>query len=82
MSISKKGNNWHFGMKMHSATNDSTNAVYGPANEYDIVRARNLISEETKDVYGDTGYLGVDKTIIRISVLDQPASGEAQAAFT
>ena len=39
----------------------ATNAVYGPANEHDIVRARDLISEETEDVYGAAGYLGIDK---------------------
>lgn len=65
MASGKKGNTWHFGMKMHIATDEciglATNAVYGPANEHDIVRARDLISEETEDVYGDAGYLGIDK---------------------
>lgn len=36
----KKGNAWHFGMKMHIATDDcigiATNVVYGSANERDI----------------------------------------------
>ncbi len=40
MSSGKKGNTWHFGMKMHVATDDIigivTNAVYGPANEHDF----------------------------------------------
>ena len=65
MASGKKGNTWHFGMKVHVATDDLvgivTNAVYGPANEHDIVRARELISTETEDVYGDAGYLGLQK---------------------
>lgn len=65
MASGKKGNTWHFGMKMHIATDDCvgivTNAVYGPANEHDIVRARELISPDTEDVYGDAGYLGLEK---------------------
>ena len=65
MASGKKGNTWHFGMKMHVATDEcigiATDAVYGPANEHDIVRARDLISEETENVYGDAGYLGIDK---------------------
>lgn len=63
MASGKKGNTWHFGMKMHVATDSVvgvvTDAVYGPANEHDIVRAREVIPPETKDVYGDAGYLGI-----------------------
>lgn len=65
MSSGKKGNTWHFGMKMHVATDDIigivTNAVYGPANEHDISRARELIPSETEQVYGDAGYVGMGK---------------------
>lgn len=50
-------------MKMHVATDDIigivTNAVYGPANEHDISRARELIPSETEQVYGDAGYVGM-----------------------
>mgnify|MGYP002465241959 FL=1 len=52
-------------MKMHVATDDIigivTNAVYGPANEHDISRARELIPSETEQVYGDAGYVGMGK---------------------
>ena len=65
MSSGKKGNTRHFGMKMHVATDDLigivTNAVYGPANEHDIRRARELIPSETEQVYGDAGYVGMEK---------------------
>lgn len=44
MASGKKGNTWHFGMKMHVATDTvvgiATDVVYGPANEHDISRAR------------------------------------------
>ena len=43
-------------MKMHVATDDIigivTNAVYGPANEHDISRARELIPSETEHASG------------------------------
>ena len=52
-------------MKMHVATDDIigivTSAVYGPANEHDISRARELIPSETEQVYGDAGYVGMGK---------------------
>ena len=65
MASGKKGNVWHFGMKMHIGTDTvvgiAMNAVYGPANEHDIVRAREVIPPETEAVYGDAGYLGMEK---------------------
>ena len=52
-------------MKMHVATDDLigivTNAVYGSANEHDISLARELIPSETEQVYGDAGYVGMEK---------------------
>ena len=38
-----------------------TDAVYGPANEHDITRARELIHEDTTSVHADAGYLGMPK---------------------
>lgn len=67
MASGKKGNTWHFGMKMHVAADTivgiATDVVYGPAKELDISRARELklISSDTEDVYGDAGYLGLNK---------------------
>lgn len=65
MASGKKGNTWHFGMKMHVATDTAvgiaTDAVYGPANEHDISRARELIPSDTEEVYGDAGCLGLNK---------------------
>lgn len=65
MASGKKGETWHFGMKMHVATDEvvgiATNVVYGPANEHDITRAREVIPDDTTIVYGDAGYLGMAK---------------------
>lgn len=82
MASGKKGNTWHFGMKMHVATDTivgiATDVVYGPANEHDISRARELISSDTEEVYGDAGYLGSTKETN--STLQQP--GNRQSATT
>lgn len=52
-------------MKMHVATDEvvgiATNVVYGPANEHDFTRAREVIPDDTTIVYGDAGYLGMAK---------------------
>lgn len=65
MASGKKGETWHFGMKMHVATDAivgiATNVVYDPANEHDITRAREVILDDTTIVYGDAGYLGMAK---------------------
>ena len=93
MTSGKKGNVWHFGMKIHIATDTvvgiAMNAVYGPANEHDIVRARELIPQETEAVYGDAGCLGMDQArgvpdrqrIGEPKLQDQRPSGAAEGAF-
>ena len=63
MTSGKKGSTWHFGMKMHVATDEiigiAMDVVYGPANEHDITRAREVIADDTRVVYGDAGYVGI-----------------------
>lgn len=65
MASGKKAETWHFGMKMHAATDDIigivAEAAYGPANEHDITRARELLPDDTSVVYGDAGYVGMKK---------------------
>lgn len=50
-------------MKMHVAVDEvigiATDVVYGPANEHDITRAREVIPDDTRIVYGDAGYVGI-----------------------
>ncbi len=65
MHQTKKGNEWHFGMKMHIGVDSETGVVHDmsttPANVHDVREApRSLRGGETQ-VWGDAGYLGVDK---------------------
>ena len=65
MHSTKKGNQWHFGMKIHSGVDAGSGYVHTitatAANASDISEAHNLIREEDAVVYGDSGYLGLDK---------------------
>jgi transposase, IS5 family len=59
MHQTKKGKNWHFGMKLHIGT-DKKGLVHsvatGPANEADITRLDGLLHGEEKELYGDQAY--------------------------
>ena len=61
----RKGNPWFFGMKIHSGTDAATGCIHTitgtAANVHDIVQAHALIREDDHSVYGDSGYLGVEK---------------------
>ena len=65
MHSTKKGNNWHFGMKIHSGVDAGSGYVHTitatSANAADISETHNLIREDDEVVYGDSGYLGVEK---------------------
>lgn len=65
MHQTKKGNEWHFGMKMHIGVDDSLGLIHSitttPANEHDITQADKLLHGDEKRVWGDAGYQGVDK---------------------
>jgi IS5 family transposase len=65
MHQTKKGNEWHFGMKTHAGADAGTGYVHTitvtAANVHDIDEAVNLIREDDEVVYGDAGYLGIDK---------------------
>lgn len=65
MHQTKKGNVWHFGMKAHTAVDAGTGYVVGvtatAANAHDITEAHHLIREDDEVVYGDAGYLGIEK---------------------
>jgi len=59
MHQTKKGKNWHFGMKLHIGA-DKRGLVHslatGPANEADITRLDELLHGEEKELYGDQAY--------------------------
>ena len=65
MHQTKKGNEWHFGMKMHSGCDAQTGYVHSvtatAANAHDITEAHKLIRDDDDVVYGDSGYLGIEK---------------------
>ncbi len=65
MHQTKKGNEWHFGMKMHVGVDDSLGLVHSiettAANEHDITQADKLLHGEEERVWGDAGYQGIEK---------------------
>ena len=65
MHSTKKGNQWYFGMKIHSGTDAKTGYVHTitvtAANVHDIAQPHALIREDDHVVYGDSVYLDVKK---------------------
>jgi IS5 family transposase len=65
MHQSKKGNQWHFGMKAHigvDAESGLVHTVRGTAgNVNDVVEANALLHGEESDVFADAGYQGAHK---------------------
>ena len=65
MHQTKKGSEWRFGMKCHVGVDAGTGLVHTmtvtAANDHDITQAASLIREDDEVVYGDSGYLGVEK---------------------
>ncbi|NPV78180.1 MAG: IS5 family transposase [Anaerolineae bacterium] len=65
MHQAKKGNEWHFGMKLHVGVDDALGLIHDiattPANAHDITQTENLLHGEEKGLWGDAGYQGVHK---------------------
>ena len=65
MHQTKKGNQWHFGMKAHIGVDSATGIVHSmtttAANAHDITEAHNLLHGGETVVWGDAGYQGVHK---------------------
>jgi len=65
MSSTRKGNQSYFGMKMHIGTDDAAGFIHSvettPANKHDITAADKLLHGEEQRVWGDAGYVGIDK---------------------
>ena len=61
----KKGNQYHFGMKLHIGVDARTGVVHSlsttSANVHDVTEAHRLLHGEEKQVWGDAGYIGVQK---------------------
>ena len=65
MHQTKKGNQWHFGMKLHIGVDSDTGLVHSisatSANVHDVTEAHGLLHGGETVVWGDAGYQGVGK---------------------
>ena len=65
MHQTKKGNQWHFGMKAHIGVDVASGLVHTmvgtAANEADINQTASLLHGQEKAVFADAGYTGADK---------------------
>ena len=65
MHQTKKGNEWRFGMKCHIGVDAGSGLVHTitapAANKHDITEAAKLLREDDEVVYGDSGYIGIQK---------------------
>jgi transposase, IS5 family len=65
MHQTKKGNQWHFGMKAHIGVDVASGLVHTvvgtAANEADVTQTAKLLHGQEEDVFGDAGYTGADK---------------------
>ncbi|MNF95327.1 Transposase DDE domain protein [compost metagenome] len=65
MHQTKKGNQWHFGMKAHIGVDAKSGLTHSlattAANEHDLNQAGNLLHGKEDFVFGDAGYQGAHK---------------------
>ena len=65
MHQTKKGNQWHFGMKAHIGVDSETGVVHSltttAANAHDVTEAHRLLHGGETQVWCDAGYQGVHK---------------------
>jgi IS5 family transposase len=85
MHQTKKGNQWHFGMKAHIGVDVDSGLVHTvvgtPANEADVEVVDELLHGKEKAAYGDAGYTGADKRVARKNLCWEIATkrGKVQA---
>lgn len=67
MHQTKKGNQWHFGMKAHIGVDANNKMIHSiavtPANTHDSVMIGSLVRETDEVVWGDKAYAGTDEAI-------------------
>lgn len=65
MHQTKKGNQWHFGMKAHIGVDVASGVVHTvvgtAANQADITQTAALLHGKEEAVFADAGYIGADK---------------------
>jgi IS5 family transposase len=61
----RKGNEWHFGMKMHIGVDDTLGLIHSidttAANVHDILPTDKMLHGEEERVFGDASYLDIQK---------------------
>jgi IS5 family transposase len=63
MKQTRKGNQWHFGMKLHVGTDPRGlvhSVVSGPASQSDITRLDDLVHGQERELFGDQAYWSED----------------------
>ena len=77
MHQTKKGNEWHFGMKAHIGADAESGLVHSvhvtAANESDVAHTHELLHGQETEVFADAGYTGVEKReeVIQAQEADQ-----------
>ena len=65
MHQTKKGNQWHFGCKVHIGADTESNVVHAikttAANVSDITQVGDLLNQQEATIHGDAGYVGAAK---------------------
>ena len=65
MHRTKKGNQWHFGMKAHIGVDAESGLAHSlettPANAADVSTAHAVLHGDEEEAWGDAGYQGVEK---------------------
>ncbi len=78
MHQTKKGNQWHFGMKAHIGVDADSGLVHTvtttPANEADVEVVDELLHGKEEVVHADSGYTGADKRVRRKNLAWQIAA--------
>jgi IS5 family transposase len=69
MHQTKKGNDWHFGMKAHIGADVESGLTHSlvttPANESDVAQIADPLHGREKVVHGDGGYVGAEQYVDR-----------------
>lgn len=80
MHQTKKGNEWHYGMKAHIGADADSGLVHSlhttAANESDVAHADKLLHGQEKVAFFDAGYAGVDK---RSEIIKAQAEGKIRS---
>ena len=84
MHQTKKGNQWHFGMKAHIGVDAESGLVHSvigtAANVNDVTQAAGLLHGHESEAFGDAGYQGVDKREEHEGLAHRHASWQASQA--